>query len=348
MVKSVSANLDLLRAMAVLLVLTQHLCRRFNVDQVAWMPTSSLGSFGVLLFFVHTSLVLMYSLERSHLKGWPLLKNFHIRRIFRIYPLSLIAVFAALILHLDSDINGFRGLSHGPLPGKLTIFSNFLLIQNLTYSKSIVNVLWSLPFELQMYVLLPFLFIWVRRKPMFRSLMGLWIACVIAGALQPHLPGFGRLSILRFIPNFLPGVLAFALASAPWIKSFLWPLFLLALVTAFTFLPTAPMGWTLCLILGLLIPSFEEISTPWLCTIANRIATYSYGIYISHQFCIWFVSESLGTHSLWLRVPVLIGSLILIPIVLYYGIEKPMISVGMQIARRESEPTVRVAAAAAS
>jgi len=51
---------------------------------------------------------------------------------------------------------------------------------------------------------------------------------------------------------------------------------------------------------------------------------------------------------LWLRVPVLIGSLILIPIVLYYGIEKPMIAVGMQIARRESEPTVRVAAAAAS
>ena len=347
MVKGVSANLDLLRAMAVLLVLVQHLCRRFNVDQVGWVPASSLGYFGVLLFFVHTCLVLMYSMERSHLKGWPLLKNFHIRRIFRIYPLSLIAVLAALTLHLDSDINGVRGLSHGPLPGKLTIFSNFLLIQNLTYAKSIVNVLWSLPFELQMYVLLPFLFIWVRRKPMFKSLIGLWLACAVAGTLQPHIPGLGRLSILRFIPNFLPGVLAFALPSAPRIKSFLWPVFILALISAFTILPTAPMGWVLCLILGLLIPFFEEITRPWLCTLANRIATYSYGIYISHQFCIWFVFGSLGTHSLWFKVPVLIGSLILLPILLYYGIEKPMIAVGVQIARRESEKTVRVAAAAA-
>ena len=199
-----------------------------------------------------------------------------------------------------------------------------------------------------MYVLLPFLFIWVRRKSKSQSLIGLWIACVIAGALQPHIPGFGRLSILRFIPNFLAGVVAFALPSAPRVKSFLWPVFILALVAAFTALPTAAMGWALCLILGLLIPSFEEISTRWLCTIANRIATYSYGIYISHQFCIWFVFGLLGTHSLWLGLAVLIGSLILLPILLYYRIEKPMIKVGMQIARRESEQTVKVAAAAAS
>ena len=135
-VKGVSTNLDLLRAIAVLLVLAQHLCRRFYVDQLGWVQTSSIGYFGVLLFFVHTSLVLMYSME-----GWQLLKNFHIRRIFRIYPLSLIAVLAALALQVDSDINGVRGLSHGQLPGKLTIFSNVLLIQNLTYAKSIVNVL---------------------------------------------------------------------------------------------------------------------------------------------------------------------------------------------------------------
>jgi len=59
----VSANLDFLRATAVLLVLAQHLCKRMHVDQIGWVATSSLGLFGVLLFFVHTSLVLMYSME---------------------------------------------------------------------------------------------------------------------------------------------------------------------------------------------------------------------------------------------------------------------------------------------
>jgi peptidoglycan/LPS O-acetylase OafA/YrhL len=111
-----SANLDLLRAVAVLLVLAQHLCRRAYVDQVGWIQTSSLGSFGVLLFFVHTCLVLMYSMERSNLAGWALLKNFATRRIFRIYPLSIFAVLFAISFHLDSDINGIR-LSHGPFPG---------------------------------------------------------------------------------------------------------------------------------------------------------------------------------------------------------------------------------------
>src|SRR5271166_1296778 len=132
--KGLSANLDLLRAIAVLLVLAQHLCKRMYVEQFAGMPTSSWGLFGVLLFFVHTCLVLMYSMERSGLTGWSLVKNFVTRRIFRIYPLSIIAVLTALALHLDSDINGIRGLSHGPFPGTVAA-ANLLLVQNLVYVK---------------------------------------------------------------------------------------------------------------------------------------------------------------------------------------------------------------------
>src|SRR5437667_4195908 len=95
-----SANLDVLRAIAVLLVLAQHLCKRMYVDRIGWIPTSSLGHFGVLLFFVHTSLVLMYSMDRSGPTGPSLLKNFYIRRIFRIYPLSILTVLVAFLLHL--------------------------------------------------------------------------------------------------------------------------------------------------------------------------------------------------------------------------------------------------------
>src|SRR6201998_4784980 len=112
MPKGVSSNLDVLRAIAVLLVLTQHLCRRMQIETIGWAPTSSLGLFGVLIFFVHTSLVLMHSMDRSGLQGVPLLKDFYIRRIFRIYPLSILAIVAALALHLGSDTNGVAGLSY--------------------------------------------------------------------------------------------------------------------------------------------------------------------------------------------------------------------------------------------
>jgi peptidoglycan/LPS O-acetylase OafA/YrhL len=315
-----SANLDLLRAVAVLLVLAQHLCRRAYVDHVGWMQTSSWGSFGVLLFFVHTCLVLMYSMERSHLAGWPLLKNFATRRIFRIYPLSICAVLLAISLHLDSDINGIRGLSYGQFPGVITAVSNFLLVQNLTYSRSIVNVLWSLPFELQMYVFLPFLFFSINRQKTTWKLVGLWILSVAAAFAQPRVPGFGRLSILLFIPCFLPGVIAYSLPHRPRISSTLW--------LPFTLRPVLSTGWYLCLVLGLMIPQFREIQSHWLRYVSNRIATYSYGIYLSHQFCIWLVLGVLASHSLVLKIPLLVVMLATVPVILYQVIEAPMIRLG--------------------
>jgi peptidoglycan/LPS O-acetylase OafA/YrhL len=341
-----SANLDLLRSIAVLLVLAQHLCRRLNVDQIGWMPTSW-GIFGVLLFFVHTCLVLMYSMRRSELTGWPLVRNFVTRRVFRIYPLSILAVLAALALHLDSDVNGIRGLSSAALPGKVDIASNLLLTQNLTYTKSIVNVLWSLPFELQMYAFLPFIFMWIRGKRMLWPLLGLWAGSVIAGLFLPHLHGLGRLSILLFVPNFLPGVLAFSLPYVPRFKSFLWPAFILALVAVFTVYSEVWKGWVLCLLLGIMIPSFAEIKTRWLRLASNRIATYSYGIYLAHQFCIWIALGLLASHPLWLRITVLIVSLVGLPVLLYHAIEKPMIELGIRIAARFTEPRALPGAPAA-
>lgn len=337
--KGFSANLDLLRAIAVLLVLAQHLCKRLDIDRLAGMPTSSWGLFGVLLFFVHTCLVLMYSMERRPLAGWPLLKNFATRRLFRIYPLSILAVVVALSLHLDSDINGIHGLSRGEFPGIVSVASNLLLVQNLTGAKSIVNVLWSLPFELQMYALLPFLFLWIHKKAnrserLLWPLLAIWIVSVVAAAAQSRIHAFSHLSILAFIPCFLPGVIAYTLPQRPRFASRLWPLFIVVLAVTFTAHPTLSAGWILCLLLGLMIPLFHEIQSRSLCWIGNRIATYSYGIYLSHQFCLWVVFGPLASHAPALRISVLVEMLVGLPILLYHGIEKPMIKIGARLAGR--------------
>jgi peptidoglycan/LPS O-acetylase OafA/YrhL len=160
-------------------------------------------------------------------------------------------------MKLDSDINGIAGLSIGTFPGRLSIVSHLLLIQNLTQVKSIVNVLWSLPFEIQMYLLLPFLFVWIRGKRMFWPLATLWLGSLIIATIQPHVAAFSRLSVLIFAPNFVAGVVAFTLPRVPRIKSFLWPVFIFGLILAFTFRPTRTTGWAACLVLGTLIPSFS-------------------------------------------------------------------------------------------
>ena len=132
-----SANLDLLRAVAVLLVLAQHLLVRFHWADALHIGSPTMGTFGVYLFFVHTCLVSMYSMERSHLNGRAPVENFYIRRIFRIYPLSMIAVLAAVALHLDSMASGITGLSHVAAIPTGRILSNLLLIQNVIKPGSI-------------------------------------------------------------------------------------------------------------------------------------------------------------------------------------------------------------------
>jgi len=305
-----SANLDLLRSIAVLLVLGEHLFRRNQIETIGWVHVTSLGMFGVLLFFVHTSLVLMQSMERSRLEGRPLLKNFFTRRAFRIYPLSIIAVLAAVALHLDSNVNGGHGLSFAPRPGIGRIAAN----------------------------LLPFLYLWSRKRQIFWPLIIFWVICIYPFSIQPNIHGLSRFGIINFFPNFLGGVIAFTLPRVPRIKSYWWPLFILFLVLLFTISSATITGYVLCLALGMLIPSFAEISTSWLRVASHNIATYSYGVYLSHQFCIWFALGFLGSHSLWLKIPVLVALLAAIPVLFYHSVEKPMIQVGSTLAKAYASP----------
>lgn len=349
-----SANLDFLRAAAVLLVLAQHLLYRWQVGQRIGIDIPPIGTFGVLLFFVHTCLVLMYSMDRSHLNGFSLARNFYVRRAFRIYPLSILAVMTAVALRLDSMVNGVPGLSHAEPVAMGRIVSNLLLVQNLMRPGSIINVLWSLPYEVQMYIFLPFLFMWIRgRRFAPRYLCALWVVSVLFAVGLTQLAAHGapvglvaRLTLLQFVPNFLPGIVAFTLIPVPQVKSYLWPPFVLLLILTYALSPHTATGWALCLLLGFAIPFFGEIRTAWLRAVVNRIATYSYGIYLSHQFCIWFVDDPLSGFPLWSRIMILAAMLIGIPILLYHGIERPMIKVGASLAQKWGPHSRRVGARA--
>ena len=320
--RGASANLDLLRTVAVSLVLVNHLTRHYHYDHF-----DDVGFFGVLLFFVHTSLVLMYSMQRSHLTGFALVKDFYIRRVFRIYPLSILAILTAVALHLHAD---GRGLAVGPRPAPLEFFSNLFLVQNLAYSNSIIGPLWSLPLEVQMYLFLPFLFLWRRRS--LGSLLLLWVVCGALGHFPQTVPALAWFTLLLFVPNFLPGVIAFTLPERRWVPAYLWPVFILALTALFFEFPSRRTGGVACLALGFGIPFFREITFRPLTFVANRIATYSYGIYLGHAFFIWW---ALTRHDSWLLFWLM---WLIIPVVLYHGFEHPAIEAGKRLAERWSVP----------
>jgi len=331
-----SANLDFLRSMAVLMVMFDHLCRHYHLDRLGRVSVADVGIFGVLVFFVHTSLVLMYSMERSALSGFALVKNFYVRRFFRIYPLSVLTVLAAVALHLHAT---GRGIDFGPRPGFLELISNLLLIQNLTFSASIVGPLWTLPLEVQMYLLLPFLFLWKKRS--FLRLLLLWVVCGFLGHYPQVIPGLAWFTLLLYIPNFLPGVMAFTLPRRSFIPAYCWPPLIVSLVTAFVLFPGRRSGGVLCLLLGIAIPLFKEMTFRPLRLVSNKIATYSYGIYLGHSFCIWFALTIFNSWILFLI------TIVFLPMALYHGLESPAIRLGTRLANKVSKPRVIVAAAAA-
>ena len=130
------ANLDFLRAVAVCLVFVNHIGPPLGITGVA-----ALGHLGVLLFFVHTALVLMMSMERLRLQGVALYSAFLIRRIFRIYPLGIVCVLAMVLFAMPPD----AWESRYQWSGWAALVSNLTLTQNITGAASINGVLWSLP-----------------------------------------------------------------------------------------------------------------------------------------------------------------------------------------------------------
>ncbi len=334
-----SPNLDFLRATAVLFVLASHALRFLGLLEE--LPSRWLGWLGVMFFFVHTSLVLMQSLERqqSRFSFEGLVKNFYLRRIFRIYPLSIFSVLVVLAFHIPSrDVEKWTFIIE-PV-SRSEIATNLLLVQNLFGRVSFLGVLWSLPFELQMYIFLPFLFLWTQ-KIRFRAELSLfWIGLVGAGMLQEYLSNFrhaaAMFSLLRFAPHFFPGVIAYYLGkrTTARLPGFLWPPAVFLLAALFLLRPSWKMGWVACLILGCAIPQFRELSNRWVRGITHLIAKYSYGIYLTHLFCLWVAYGHFANWPMAARAALFFFLLMAVPALLYHTIEEPMIKVGTRIGER--------------
>ncbi|MGH9642513.1 MAG: hypothetical protein ACRD3Q_08800 [Terriglobales bacterium] len=131
-----------------------------------------------------------------------------------------------------------------------------------------------------------------------------------------------------YVPNFLPGVIAFSLPEKRFLPSYLWPALILLLTLAFYAHPSRRLGGVACLAVGFGVPYFKEITFRPLTFVANRIATYSYGIYLGHSFFIWWaLTERNNLILFWLMW-------LTIPAALYHAFERPAVEVGKRVAQR--------------
>jgi peptidoglycan/LPS O-acetylase OafA/YrhL len=276
-------SLDVLRAFAVLCVLFDHTVE-IVTGPLPWL--SRIGLSGVLIFFVHTSLVLMASLERSG--DGPL--AFYVRRAFRIYPLAIVTVFAVVALRLPFGVHAGQAVVL-PISTKSVVASATLTTNVVTGAVNVIGTLWSLPLEVQMYVLLPFCFLVALRG--VRPTLVLYAAAVALYYVQAANEHLWRLSVLHYGPVFLFGVLAFA-----WLRE---------------------------------RNGVQDLPPSALTRGAHVVAKYSYGIYLLHIPAAGIAFVWGGQWPTAAKWAVYAALLFVLPVAGYHAIEEPCIAWGKRL-----------------
>lgn len=341
------STLDFLRALATIDVVGCHLLAEFGHGTPS---VANVGRLAILIFFVHTCYVLMLSLERLQQRAPERLwRRFMVRRCLRIYPLP-VAVLALIVLFRVPS----RMLADGSFEfmalGKIELFSNFALAMNLTNARSLLSPLWSLPYEMQMYLFLPAIFLLARRRGV-RTLMGIWCIAVVAGVLLPLIPHSGRFGLIQFIPCFLPGVIAYKLAQTATrrIPFAGWVLVCTAIFLASGLLPTATqwmVAWLACLAIGVAVPFMAETKSRAVRSASHWIAEHSYGVYLVHYFCIWVAFRANALPRLWQTVLFAIA-LVALASAAYRWVERPLNELGRKLSG-QTAPAAKLALAAES
>lgn len=331
-------NLDTIRTIAVLAVVVDHLAITLLPRGVR-EPMALLGRFGVLLFFVHTSLVLMSSIERHGL-GPRWIATFYLRRAFRIYPLLMVTVGLVLLFHIPDMVPDPRVVQHAMPPTTAIVIANLLLIQDFWTQTLLQSPFWSLPVEVQMYVVLPFAFLATQRGWRMVALTAFLLEAYWCVAHAPTL-GAWHFRVFRFGPCFLGGVIAFYLLrhgvrgrGSPWA---LLGVVALAFASMF-YIPSwdgnTGRNWIPCLIVGCTLPLFRDARLTWVAPVTKTICTYSFGIYLLHLPVMWLVFGHWHTLPVAAQLPLFVVLLSATAYAAYWLIEKPGTDLGKRLAAR--------------
>src|SRR6201995_6115912 len=172
------AWLDVLRGLAALAVVFDHasyyVLHHVRTLVYQWFDP---GNYGVFVFFIISGYILPASLER---KGS--VRTFWVSRLFRLYPLYLLAVGLAGALYF-AHFGSIRGENADPAT---SVLSQLLMMSNVLDGKNLPNVVWSLSYEMVFYLLLTALFIARVHKRSSWYALGFAAAAVAIGGLLPR------------------------------------------------------------------------------------------------------------------------------------------------------------------
>jgi len=201
------AWLDALRAIAALAVVLEH-AFKFLLPE-ARLPVKTVfepGWYGVLLFFLVSGYIVPASLER---RGS--VRAFWISRLLRLYPLLGVCL-AGVGLLMAAGWDGPH-VWWGTRPVSLTV-AHLTMLQNLLGVPNLINVLWTLSFEMAFYLLVTAMFTLGVHRRSTAVALGFAAAAVLgAGTLPVALLSAGGSGRMLTVVLVVTGLVALGLAA---------------------------------------------------------------------------------------------------------------------------------------
>jgi peptidoglycan/LPS O-acetylase OafA/YrhL len=322
-------NLDLVRAIAIGLVLIHH-CIQMSPITTPWLrETAIYGQYGVDLFFVLSGWLIGGLYWRERIKyGDVRIFRFWARRWMRTIPPYLAALVASWLAVYIARREPFD-------------FGYLIFLQNYYQQIPFFLVSWSLCVEEHFYLLVPLVFLLLGNFSYSRRNASLFVAVLIAGPLMrlvvypyvPHDFGFALTATHLHMSGLVLGMFLsyFAIAAPEDFKSVvrIAPYIVAASAIGLVVLGTQGGGakyvlWETTIAIffagGLLLAVSKAEIGERLAAIVFPIAVTSYSIYLTHPLALHATNELMRRFSLTGPLPyfLLAAALIVISTVSFY------------------------------
>lgn len=173
------AWLDALRGIAAMAVVVAHLSYLVFIElrPKVFVPWFDIGKYGVFVFFLVSGYIVPASLERHGC-----VRRFWISRAFRLYPLFMLATGAMAVLAASGLVPLDRPIRQDPVTATA---AHLTFLQDLLGVENILNVLWTLSYEMVFYLLVTVLFVFGLHRRTAEISVGFAVASVAVAPLLP-------------------------------------------------------------------------------------------------------------------------------------------------------------------
>lgn len=350
--------IDALRGVAILGVILVHSSQLVAPASAALRQLMAEGALGVQLFYVASALTLYMSWQARSPQEVSPVRNFYIRRFFRIAPMFYLAIAGSLAVRgLAPSYWAPNGIEWWFFP----ITASFLHGFHPETINSVVPGGWSIAVEMTFYLLLPLL------MPYMRTLRSSLVMLTAAFALyafnvfmvprlfsypehhQYLVDNFVMFNLLGQMPVFILGMLCYLLLRAELSRVMILRIATMgtAILLSLLWLSYTTVAWLPRHILaGGIFAMMVLVLANWpIRAVVNRVTTtlgkLSYSMYLMH-FAVIMALSKLGMAD---RLPSsdLVSALFFVGIVLataavsyfcYHFVEKPGIAMGRRIIDR--------------